>query len=405
MARFLLAPHAPTTGLAHVGACLEVAKHLRDRGHELGAAYGGSRPEVIEAEGIPIRRVSEVSAEREWHPSGWYPSLDALLDHVRSHVDAIEGERPDAVITSSGVAAALACEVTETPQLHLMHYLQTTPWGRRATVWGDRARDARHPRRALRVLRARARRRRSAPEGPTTRELTVAARGALGLPAAGPTSYRGVNDTAVAITSAPFIDPSAGLPPHWSYVGPLAWSAPANGSAVPVPRGERPLVYVTQGSTGDPGLLRRAVAELAEEEVDVLAATGGLCDPDELTALGPRVRAAELLPSRNCLEAADVAVVHGGHLTFCEALSRGTPMVVLPYRIDQIARVNRAERLGVGRSVWPVPRREGTVRNAVRRVLGAPAYGRRSSELANRLERWDGAANAAGLAERLASAG
>ena len=32
MARFLMAPHAPTTGLAHVGACLEVARRLRERG-------------------------------------------------------------------------------------------------------------------------------------------------------------------------------------------------------------------------------------------------------------------------------------------------------------------------------------------------------------------------------------
>ena len=113
----------------------------------------------------------------------------------------------------------------------------------------------------------------------------------------------------------------------------------------------------------------------------------------------------ELLPGRQCLEAADVAVVHGGHLTFCEALSTGTPMVVLPHRLDQIARVNRAERLGVGVSVWPAPKREGAVRAATRRVLSSPSYARRSAALAARLQAWDGAANAAGLAEGLAARG
>ena len=52
----------------------------------------------------------------------------------------------------------------------------------------------------------------------------------------------------------------------------------------------RPLVYVTQGSTGDPELLRRAVEELVSEPVDVLVTTGGLCDPAELERLGPNVR-------------------------------------------------------------------------------------------------------------------
>jgi UDP:flavonoid glycosyltransferase YjiC (YdhE family) len=95
-------------------------------------------------------------------------------------------------------------------------------------------------------------------------------------------------------------------------------------------------------------------------------------------------------------------VIHGGHLTFCEALATGTPVVVVPHRSDQTARVNRAERLGVGLAVWPPPLRRGAIARAMRRVLDDPGYTRRSSELAARLEGWDGALNAAGLAESLA---
>jgi UDP:flavonoid glycosyltransferase YjiC (YdhE family) len=94
-------------------------------------------------------------------------------------------------------------------------------------------------------------------------------------------------------------------------------------------------------------------------------------------------------------------VVHGGHLTFCEALRVGTPFVVLPYRRDQIARVNRAERLGVGIGVWPRPLRRGVVRRAVRHVLERPRYRARCEELGRRLrEDWDGRRNAADLLER-----
>ncbi len=404
MARVLLVPHAPTTGLAHVGACMEVGRRLRERGHEVEMAYGGSRPEVVDAEGFPRHPVPEVAAEREWSPAGWYASEQELRSHVEAHTAVIDRVRPDVVVTSSGVAGRLACESAGVPRLYLMHYLQTTPFGRRAIVWGDRLRDARHPRRAARVLRARARRARRTPSGPRTTDVVAAVRPALGLPPTGPGDFSGARDTIVAITSAPFIDPADGLPAHWRYVGPLAWSAPDAAPRAPAGRRERPLVYVTQGSTGDPDLLRRAVAELSREDLDLLVATGGLCEPEELARLGPRVQAAALLPGRASMEAADVAVVHGGHLTFCEALSTGTPMVVLPHRVDQMARVNRAERLGVGLAVWPPPRREGGVRSAVRRVLAEPAHARRSAAVARRLAGWDGAHNAAGLAEQLAGA-
>jgi UDP:flavonoid glycosyltransferase YjiC (YdhE family) len=403
MARALLIPHAPTTGLAHVGACMAVGRHLRERGHEVTMAYGGTRAEVIEREGFRWRAVPEVAPEREWSPGGWFASGAELHSLVEGHLELLDELRPDVAVASSGIAGRMACELRGVPLLHLMHYIQTTSYGRRPIVWGDRLRDARHPRRAARVLRARLGRRGRRQAGtPPTMDVVAAVRAQLGLPPTGAADYGAARDTLVAITSAPFVDPAEGLPAHWRHVGPLAWSAPASDKDAQPRHGDRPLVYVTQGSTGSPELLRRAVSELATGELDLLVATGGLCDPAELAGLGPHVRAAELLPGRACLEAADAAVIHGGHLTFCEALATGTPVVVVPHRSDQTARVNRAERLGVGLAVWPPPLRRGAIARAMRRVLDDPGYTRRSSELAARLEGWDGALNAAGLAESLA---
>jgi UDP:flavonoid glycosyltransferase YjiC (YdhE family) len=159
MARILLLPHAPTDGLAHVGACLEVGRELRARGHQLEFAYGGTSPHVIEREGFPWHRVPEVAPEREWHPDGWFESTRELQAQVSAHVRLLEEVRPDAVVSSSGLAGRLACELVGLPRLHLMHYLPTTPYGRRPVVWANRLRDARRPRRLARVLRARLSRR------------------------------------------------------------------------------------------------------------------------------------------------------------------------------------------------------------------------------------------------------
>jgi UDP:flavonoid glycosyltransferase YjiC (YdhE family) len=400
VSRFLLLPHAPTSGLAHVGACLAVGEELRERGHEVLFGYGGTKPEVIERQGFPWRRVPEVSPDREWSRDGWFESPGQLLRAVRSHQRLIEELSPDAAVSSSGLAGRLACEAAEIPQVHLMHYVPLSGYGRRAIVWGDRLRDARHPRRAARVLRARVRRiwARRSTHG---REVRIRTREALGLGPAGDRAWGNCRDTVVALTTTPFLDPALGLPPHWRYIGPITWSVPVD--AAPPRRGNRPLAYVTQGSTGDPDLLRRAVAELAGAPLDVVASTGGLCEPRELERSGSNVRAAEYLPGRACIEAADVAVIHGGHLTLCEALVAGTPVVVLPCRGDQWMRINSVERLGVGAGVWPRPLLPGGTRRAVRGVLESERHRTRAAEVSRRLRAdWDGPRNAAGLLERLA---
>lgn len=402
MARVLLLPHAPTTGLAHVGACLAVGSELRARGHEVTMAYGGSRPDVIEAEGFSWEAGPEIVPEREWDPPRWFSSTDELRSMVAARVEVIERTRAEAAVSSGGaIAGRLACEVVGLPQLHLGHYLGTSRYGRAPVVWRNRLRDLRHPRRALRVARARMRMLRARAGSGKRPDVVAQARAELGLPPARPEDVAGCRDSVVALTTAPFIDPAAGLPAKWRYIGPVVWSpANASGELPALPSG-RPLVYVTQGSTGDPDLLRLAVAELAAEPVDVLVTTGGLCDPAELERLGPNITAAPLLPGDACLERADAAVIHGGHLTFCETLRSGTPLVVLPYRRDQITRVNRAERLGVGVGVWPRPWREGVVRRAVRRVLRRPRYRSRCEELGRQLrEEWDGRPRAADLLER-----
>src|SRR5215217_7938833 len=161
------------------------------------------------------------------------------------------------------------------PQLQLMHYLATTPYGRRPVVWGNRLRDARHPRRLVRVARARMLSLRGPRGAPPTRRVVDRVRAELGLPAAGPEAFVGARDSIVAITTAPFLDPGRGLPLNWRYVGPIAWSPPAPPGVALPERGERPLVYVTQGSTGDPDLLRWVVGGLADAELELLVTTGG----------------------------------------------------------------------------------------------------------------------------------
>jgi UDP:flavonoid glycosyltransferase YjiC (YdhE family) len=388
MARFLMIPHAPGGTLAHLAACTAVATGLRARGHEPIFAYGGTRPELLDRAGMEWVPVLE---SRGPMSQDWFESPEDLERILGSQLDAISRLRPAACITSAGVGR-LATEVARVPHLALMHTLAGSPYGRRA-VRRWMVRDlARHPSRLAGHLRARERGRPS--DGGL---ITGEVRRRLGLPPldAG-TASTGVADL-VACTTTPTLDPAVGLPAHWRYVGPLSYGTGAG--ALPS-RLEAPRAYVSQGSTGSDALLRRAVSELAEEGIEVVASTGGLCEPDELRALGA-THAGAILDTRAELVAADVAVIGGGHLTAMEALQAATPTVVLPLTSGQSAAALRADRLGTGIGLWPRVGR-GAIARAARRVLGRPRYRESSRRIAARIAaEWDGNARAAALAETL----
>jgi UDP:flavonoid glycosyltransferase YjiC (YdhE family) len=394
LARFLLVPHAPGGTLAHLAACISVAEALREDGHQPVLAYGGTRPELLEQAGLRWLRVAEAGGAMA---VDWFDSDEQLDRILASQLEAIERVGPDVCITSAG-AGRLAVAVAGAPHLALMHGLGNSPFGRRGRRRQAILGDLRRPRRALEDLRIELR-----PRGRHTsaRIWNWGWVRHTGAALDRETVATGRAD-AVACTTTPMLDPAPGMPVHWSYIGPLSFAPAAAGAPAPR-RPDRPRVYVSQGSTGAPELLRRSVAELAGAGFAVIASAGGLCDPRELEQLGDDVEAAELHDARAELEAADVAVISGGHMTAMEALIAGTPTVVVPRTAGQALAAKRAERLGTGIGLWPrVPR--GGVARAARRLCADEGYRMRAATVTEHLRGWSGRRNAAALAEELAGA-
>jgi len=395
VARFLLIPHAPEGTLAHVAACSAVAGALRERGHEPIFAYGGTRPELLERAGFEWHPVVEAGGPMYWQ---WFESEDELERMVSSHLELIERVQPAACITSSGFGGITA-EIKGLPELALVHGLPGSAYGRPALrAWMLRD-AARHPTRLVGHLRSRRFR-------PGARERVAAAiaevRRLHTLPSLDSGGLAGRADV-VACTTAPFLDPARELPAKWQYVGPLDYGVAGESAAEPR-TGDRPRVYVTQGSTGSPALLRRAVSELADDGWQVVVSAGGLCDPRELGDLGPEVIARAIVDTRSELETADAAVIAGGAMTAMQALRAGTPTVVVPATGQQAAGALRVQRLGTGVALWPFAPR-GAIGKAAKKILRDQAYAARARELAGRIRvEWDGNARSASAAERLVGA-
>jgi UDP:flavonoid glycosyltransferase YjiC (YdhE family) len=140
--------------------------------------------------------------------------------------------------------------------------------------------------------------------------------------------------------------------------------------------GRRPVVVVTQGTVAniDLGhLLGPALAGLADEDVLIVAATGG---PSADAVPGPKPENAHIVdfvPFDKLLPYASVLVTNGGYGAVNHALSLGVPVVGAGKTEDKAEVTARLEWAGVGINLNTAMPSPMMVRDAVRRILDHPA--------------------------------
>jgi MGT family glycosyltransferase len=192
-------------------------------------------------------------------------------------------------------------------------------------------------------------------------------------------------------------------PHHFHYTGP--WTDAAGRAPVDFPwsrlDSSRPLVYASMGTLQN-GVLRtfQMMAEAcAGIDLQLVISLGGGQDPSLLGDLPGDPIVVGYAPQLHLLRRSALTISHGGLNTALESLARGVPMVVLPVAYDQPGVGARVEWSGVGRSI-PVGRLTvHRLRDAIRDVLGNPAYRQCARRLQSSIESTDGLHRAADLIE------
>jgi MGT family glycosyltransferase len=194
-------------------------------------------------------------------------------------------------------------------------------------------------------------------------------------------------DRLIVPTVPEFDYPRSDLPPSVRYVG-MVQPTPTTTFRPPPwwPKldGDRPVVHVTQGTVDNTDfdrLLRPTIEALADENVMVVATTGGPRVSELGFALPPNAYVADYLPHDLLLPKVDVMVTNGGYGAVQRALATGVPLVVAGNTEDKPEVAARVTWAGAGidlRTGTPTAR---AVRNAVREVLGDGRYLRRAREL------------------------
>ena len=195
----------------------------------------------------------------------------------------------------------------------------------------------------------------------------------------------------------PSLVPTAGLPPHQLYLGPVLWSP-----SLATPKGwsslddSKPHVYVTLGSSGRIDQLQTVVAGLQDLPVTVMLATAGRA---RLTAPGSNLRVAEYLPGDLAARRSDLVICNGGSTTGYQALAEGTPIIGIPFNLDQYLAMQAIEGYGAGVTLRSGTLSAAQIRSAVALLLSDGRFWQRARQLAGEFSRYSAAGRFAEFVE------
>jgi len=183
------------------------------------------------------------------------------------------------------------------------------------------------------------------------------------------------------LTAREFEYPRAQWPDSYRFVGPVNWTLPAERPSwldgIPDPVA---LVTCSTERQQDVAIVETAVQGLPAEGFFVMATTAAY-DPAAIENPFPdSCRIERFVPHDHVLQRAAVVICHGGMGITQRALSRGVPVVVVPYGRDQLEVARRVEHAGVGVALKPS-------RLDARSLAAAVATARNMTDNARRLAR------------------
>ena len=171
---------------------------------------------------------------------------------------------------------------------------------------------------------------------------------------------------------SPQMFPTRNLPANHSYLGPIIWSPPV---ALPdwwdkLPA-ERPVIYLTLGSSGQSSLTELVVDALANLPVTVIASTAG-------ASMAPRpaanVYVADYLPGTEAAARSKLVICNGGSPTSHQALAAGIPVLGIASNMDQFLNMQAIELAGAGAVMRADRVRGPALRAQVQRMLSSSEF-------------------------------
>jgi len=178
----------------------------------------------------------------------------------------------------------------------------------------------------------------------------------------------------------PAMFPADNLPANHRFLGPILWSpqvsTPSWWNSLPK---DKPIVYVTLGSSGSPQILKIVIAALADQPVTIIASTAGAPLPP---VPSQDIYIADYLPGNEAAARANLVICNGGSPTSQQALACGVPVLGIASNMDQFMNMAAVVRSGAGTLLRADRVNRQVVGNEVSRLLADPDCRRHAMQLA-----------------------
>lgn len=377
---------ADAVTLAHVARPAALARALDPARFDVVLACDPRYQRFLEGLPFPVRAIRSQPSERFLRAAATGSPLydtQTLRDYVRDDLALLESVRPDTVVGDHRLSLSVSARVAKVPYLCIINaywspYAETVspvpelPLNR----WlGTAAAQT-----VFNLVRPLAFAYHSLPLNRVRREYGLPA---LGWDWRGP--YTDADRTLYA--DAQELVPTQGLPASHTYLGPVSWSPavalPPWWENLPV---DRPLIYVTLGSSGHPGLLGRILDALADLPVNVVATTAGRSEVDSPPV---NARLLDYAPGDKLMQQADLMICNGGSLTVYQALAAGKPLIGIAAHMDQHLSMHFVEKAGVGTKIRTEHLDTKRIRTATLRLLSDSQARQRAAELAHAVSNYD----------------
>jgi len=193
------------------------------------------------------------------------------------------------------------------------------------------------------------------------------------------------------------------LPDNHLFLGPILWSPSLKlPEWWPEVGADRPVIYVTPGSSGDANLLENVLAVLGDMPVTVLAATAGR-HPG--LSLAENIYSAGFLPGTEAASRADLVICNGGSPTVQQALAVGAQVLGICSNLDQYLNMQAVERAGAGKLLRAGKSSRSAIRATVDELLEGRHYADGAAKMADQYRAYKAKQRFASLVERILSGG
>lgn len=373
--------------LAHVARPIVLANSLEGLGHELAFACNDRYSRFLAGQPwqtLPLRSIDSQQFLRSLAWGTPVYNLPTLHRYVAEDIALIERVKPDLIVGDFRLSLSVSARLVGIPYATITN-----------AYWSPYYRDQSFPLPVLpftrclplSIAQALFDRVRQQTFGLHCRPLNRV-RLAHGLSPFGRDLRLAYTDADYTLyADAPAMFPVERLPSHHLFLGPILWSPP-----VPPPPwwhelpSDKPIVYVTLGSSGSPRLMRMVMDALADQPVTVIASTAGAPLP---RGIAQNVYAAAYLPGSEAAARSSLVVCNGGSPTSQQALACGVPVLGIASNMDQFMNMAAVVRAGAGEVLRADRISARLIREAIARLLSDADFRRRATWLARSFEELD----------------